>query len=177
MSTEALEQHTYLPDATEHVAQVLSFIRAHEGARGKRPAPRYFLAGSEEGDQVELPETIYRLMLQVLEAMKAGKAVTVAPQNQLLTTQQTADLLGVSRPTVVKMIESGKLPATTPGTRRRMVKLDDALACRARRREAQYRALMETAIEDYEFGEDPAVVAAELRQVRAEVAGERRTRR
>ena len=65
--------------------------------------------------------------------MNAGKAVTVAPQSQLLTTQQAADLLGVSRPTVVKLIEDGALPADTPGKRRRLVELDDALDDRARR--------------------------------------------
>ncbi|MGB8020677.1 MAG: excisionase family DNA-binding protein [Candidatus Nanopelagicales bacterium] len=68
---------------------------------------------------MEIPETVCRVLLQVLEAMKAGKAVTVAPQNTLLTTQQVADLLGVSRPTVVKLIENGELPAQTPGQRRR----------------------------------------------------------
>ena len=53
----------------------------------------------------------------------------------MLTTQQAAELLGVSRPTVVKLIDDGKLPAETPGKRRRMVKLDDVLKYRARRRE------------------------------------------
>nr|WP_216843331.1 hypothetical protein [Phytoactinopolyspora alkaliphila] len=40
-----------------------------------------FLAGPAEGDQVELPATVYRVLLQVLEALEAGKAVTVAPQS------------------------------------------------------------------------------------------------
>jgi excisionase family DNA binding protein len=112
----------------------------------------------------------------VLEAMKAGKAVTVAPQSQLLTTQQAADLLGVSRPTVVKLIEEGALSADTPGKRRRMVKLDDLLDYRARRREAQYRALLETSTDYDEDLEDPRVTEERFRRVRAEVAAERRAR-
>ena len=64
---------------------------------------------------------------------------TPGAQSKLLTTQQAADLLGVSRPTVVKLIEEGALPAETPGKRRRMVKLDDLLEYRAHRREEQYR--------------------------------------
>lgn len=120
MNPQALEQHTYLPDEVDGVANVLSFIRAHEHKRGRLPSPRYFLAGPEEGDHVELPETVFRVLLQVLQSLLAGKAVTVAPQSQLLTTQQAAETLGVSRPTVVKLIEKGELPAMTPGTRRRM---------------------------------------------------------
>lgn len=176
MSAQAFEQQTYLPGASEGVAEVLSFIQAHEAARGTRPAARYFLAGPGEGDHVEIPQTVYRILLQVLEAMQAGKAVTVAPQSQLLTTQQAADLLGVSRPTVIKMIESGELAAETPGQRRRLIKLDDLLAYRVRRREAQYRALLETSAEDEE-DQDPEEVAADLRRVRAEVAAKRRARR
>jgi len=176
MTAQPLDQQTYLPTAEDKVADVLSFIKAHEAARGSRPADRYFLAGPGEGDQVELPESVYRAVLQVVEALAAGKAVTVAPQNLLLTTQQAADLLGVSRPTVIKLIDDGELPAETPGTRRRMIKLDDVLACKARRREAQYNALMELAVEDYDADEDPEKVAADLRRIRAEVANRRRAR-
>jgi len=119
---------------------------------------------------------VYRALLQVVVAMSAGKAVTVAPQSQLLTTQQTADLLGVSRPTVVKLIDAGELPASTPGTKRRMIKLDDVLAHLTRRREAQYHALLETAVDDYDLDEDPERLAEDLRRVRAEVAARRRAR-
>ncbi|MGN6599201.1 MAG: helix-turn-helix domain-containing protein, partial [Actinomycetes bacterium] len=145
--------------------------------RGSRPAARYFLAGPEEGDQVELPESAYRALLLVVEAMAAGKAVTVAPQGKLLTTQQAADLLRVSRPTVIKLIDSGELPAETPGTRRRMIKLDDALACKARRREAQYAALMELAVDGiYAPDEEPEVTTEQIAQVRAAIASRRRTK-
>ena len=177
MTAQPLEQQTYLPEPTEQVAEVLSFIKAHEDVRGARPTPRYSLAaGAGEHEHVELPAAVHRVLLQVLEAMKAGKAVTVAPQSQLLTTQQAADLLGVSRPTVVKLIEEGALPADTPGKRRRMVKLDDLLDYRARRREAQYRALLETSTDDDEDLEDPRVTEERFRRVRAEVAAERRAR-
>ena len=177
MTAQPLDQQTYVPAAEDKVAKVLSFIKAHEDARGSRPAARYFLAGPEEGDQVELPESAYRALLLVVEAMAAGKAVTVAPQNKLLTTQQAADLLGVSRPTVIKLIDSGELPAETPGTRRRMIKLDDVLACKARRREAQYAALMELAVDDiYAPDEEPEVTTEQVAQVRAAIAARRHTK-
>lgn len=176
MTTQPLEQQTYLPDPGDGVAEVLSFIKARQDARARRPAPRYFLAGAEEGDQIEIPQTVYRVLVQVLEAMQAGKAVTVAPQSKLLTTQQAADLVGVSRPTLVKLLDAGELPAETPGKRRRMVKLDDVLAYRLHRRQAQYRALLETSVDDYELEEAPEAIAEDLRRVRAEVAAKRRAR-
>ena len=175
MTTQPLDQQTYLPVAQDKVADVLSFIEAHEAANGSRPEPRYFLAGPSEHDQVELPATVYRVLFQVLQAMDAGKAVTVAPQNQLLTTQQAADLLNVSRPTVIKLINEGELPAETPGMKRRMIKLDDVLACKARRREAQLRAIIETS-DDYDLDEDPTKVIEDLRRIRREVAARRRER-
>ncbi|MGH3385231.1 MAG: helix-turn-helix domain-containing protein [Nocardioidaceae bacterium] len=132
------------------------------------------LVGADAHDSIEIPAGLHAVLRQVVAAMQAGKAVTIAPQNKLLTTQQAADLLGVSRPTVVKLIDEGTLAAETPGKRRRMVKLDDLLAYRAQRREQQYRALLETSAGYDEPDEDPEVVAEGLRRVRAEVAAERR---
>lgn len=177
MTAQPLDQQTYVPTSSDKVGEVLSFIKAHQAARGSRPSARYFLAGPNEGDNVELPESIYGALIQVVEAMAAGKAVTVAPQNQMLTTQQAADLLGVSRPTVIKLIDSGELPAETPGTRRRMIKLDDVLACKARRREAQYAALIELAVDDiYAPDEEPEVTAKQIKQVRAAIAARRQAK-
>jgi excisionase family DNA binding protein len=175
VTAQALEQRTYPPE--EQAAEVLSFLDAHETARGSKPAPRYLLVGADEHDSIEIPAGLYAVLRQVVEAMKDGKAVTVAPQSQLLTTQQAADLLRVSRPTVVKLIDEGKLPAETPGKRRRVVKLDDLLAYRAKRREQQYRALLETSADYDEPDEDPETVAEQLRQIRTEVAAERRRRK
>lgn len=179
MTAQQLEQHTYLPepDDTVAVAEVLSFVKAHQDARGETPTPQYFLAGAGEPAQVQIPAGVHQVLLQVLEAMQAGRAVTVVPQSKLLTTQQAADLLGVSRPTVVKLINDGALPAETPGKRRRMIKLDDLLAYRARRREAQYQALLETSVNYSEDSEAPEDAEERFRRIRAELAAERRARR
>lgn len=56
------------------------------------------------------------------------------------------------------------------------VKLDDLLTYRARRREAQYRALLETTVDDYGLDETPEAIAEDLRRVRADVAAQRRAR-
>ncbi|MDN5559908.1 MAG: helix-turn-helix domain-containing protein [Ruaniaceae bacterium] len=174
MPARALDQQTYLPTPKNEVADVLSFIAAHEAARGSRSEPRYFLTGPGEGAHVELPTQVYQALLKILQAMDAGKAVTVAPQDQLLTTQQAADLLHVSRPTVIKLIDEGTLHAEIPGTRRRMIKLSDVLECKVNRREAQLRAIVETS-DDY-LDEDPEEIARELKRIRHEVATRRKER-
>ena len=176
MSGNVLEQQTYLPEQPEQMAEVYSFLQAHETVTGAAPAPRYLLVGADEHDSVELPEGMYRILRQVVEAMQAGRAVTVAPQTKMLTTQQAADLLGVSRPTVVKLIEDGRLEAETPGTRRRLIRLDEVLRYRKVRREEQYQAIFATS-EDYD-DDEPSLqdVEKQLRRVRADLAAKRRAR-
>jgi len=73
-----------------------------------------------------------------VEAMRSGLAVSVIPQTARLTTQQAADYLEISRPTLVRLLERGDIPMTKPG-RHRYVQLQDLVAyrdaMRVRRRE------------------------------------------
>lgn len=88
---------------------------------------------TDEGD-VELPPAAGRAVLALLEQLAAGSAVHLVPADAELTTQQAADLLGISRTYVVRLIDDGKLPAHLVGTHRRL-KATDVLAYRARRSE------------------------------------------
>src|SRR3974390_111329 len=72
------------------------------------------------GDSAPLPAEVRHVLANVVEALRRGQAITVAPLAQRLTTQQAADLLGISRPTLVKLLESGKIPFDTPGRHRRI---------------------------------------------------------
>ncbi len=166
-----LTAHTYTPDVSlEQVADVHSFLAAHAKRHGVQPERRYLLVGDGEGEQIELPETVYRVLVQVVEAMAAGKAVTVTPQEPQLTTQQAADLLGVSRPTVIRLIESGELRAERIGNRRKLL-LGDVLAYRERRRARQYAMLEATAV-DLDDEDDPGVIIERLRAARRAVAAD-----
>lgn len=104
-----------------------------------------------DGEQIPLPPEVYRLLRHAVEVMRQGKATHVAPQNLLLTTQEAADLLGVSRPTLVKLLEDGAIPFDQPNRHRR-VRLQDVLDYRARRHAAQRTALDELTEETSALG-------------------------
>ena len=77
--------------------------------------------------------------------MAQGQAVTIAPVHQRLTTQEAADLLGISRPTFVKLLEDGEMPYEPPGRPRRVL-LSDVLASR-QRRSVQSREALDRMVE------------------------------
>lgn len=83
------------------------------------------------GEHLVLPPEVFEVLRDVVDAMAQGQALTIAPVHQRLSTQEAADLLGVSRPTVVKLLESGEIPFEQPGRHRR-VRLADVLAYRER---------------------------------------------
>jgi excisionase family DNA binding protein len=172
MNTAAPRQETYLPDTHGQAARIYDFLKAHEEAGRGRPEPHCFLAGAAPGDRIELPAEVYRVLRHVVEALQQGLAVTVAPLTQSLTTQQAADLLGVSRPTLVKLLDEGRIPFERAGSHRRLL-LRDVLAYREERRAAQYAALDATAV-DTEDEEDLDTVLAQLREAREVVAKRRR---
>lgn len=93
-----------------------------------------------DGEQVPLPEEVYRALVSVVEAMREGKVVTVVPRTQRLTTQEAADFLGISRPTLVRLLEDGKIPYDQPGRHRRVL-FPDLLAYRAGQRQHRRSAL------------------------------------
>ena len=97
-----------------------------------------------DGQTVPLPLEAYRVLVDVVYAMREGKAITVAPIDQLLTTQQAADFLGISRPTLVKLLESDEIPHESPGAgRHRRVRLRDVLDYQERKRSRRRLALDE----------------------------------
>jgi excisionase family DNA binding protein len=174
VSAEVVEAATFVPEGRDEKALVVGFLAAHERLRGSAASPRYALVGVDEGDRIELPPTVHQALKKVVAALNAGKAVTIAPQTMKLTTQQAADLLGVSRPTVVRLITDGTLPAERIGNRHRLL-LDDVLAYREQRRNRQYEALAATAV-DIDADDDPEVVRQQLREARRVVADRRRAK-
>jgi excisionase family DNA binding protein len=125
-----------------------------------------------DGEQVPLPEEVYRLLVEVVEAMREGKVITLVPHTQRLTTQEAADFLGVSRPTLVKLLEEGKIPFDQPGRHRRVL-FTDVLAYRERRHEER-RAALEQMTQDASeaglYGDTAEDYADALKQARKRIA-------
>ncbi|HZP55069.1 excisionase family DNA-binding protein [Actinocrinis sp.] len=92
------------------------------------------------GEPVDVPEPVVEALAEVISVMRQGRAVAVVPQNTQLTTGEAAQLLGVTRPTVVKLMEDGVLPFERPNSSRR-VALRDVLAYTERRTRARREAL------------------------------------
>jgi excisionase family DNA binding protein len=93
-----------------------------------------------DGEQVGLPEEVYRVLVQVVEVMRQGQAILVAPKGLLLTTQEAAEFLSISRPTLVKLLESGAIPFEKPNRHRR-VPLNELISYQERRRAERRAAL------------------------------------
>lgn len=77
-----------------------------------------------ENVEVSVPRMAYRLFLEVLAQLASGNAVTIVPIRSELTTQEAADLLNVSRPHVVHLMETGAIPFRRVGTHRRVFASD-----------------------------------------------------
>lgn len=159
---------TYDEPDSEGVARVYDFFEAHAKAGNERPVHRYLLVGAEPGEQVEIPEGVYLALKEVVDTLKQGRAVSITPVDRALSTQHAADLLGVSRPTLIKYLDAGELEYEKVGTHRR-VRLDDVLAFRHRRREAQYAALAASAElgQPYDSPENTDALKATRRAVAA----------
>lgn len=94
----------------------------------------------EEVEALILPATAVRLLTDVLGYLAEGRAVAVMPEDAQLTTQQAASMLNVSRPYLVKLLESGQIPYEKVGTHRRIL-LRDFVAYRQKQSDASAVAL------------------------------------
>ena len=78
-------------------------------------------------DAIDLPEGAVKRLLDILEAMAAGRGVTIIPENAELTTVQASDILNVSRPFLIKLLEEGAIPHHKVGKHRRIL-MEDVMA-------------------------------------------------
>jgi excisionase family DNA binding protein len=122
----------------EEAGRAAASVRAY---LSREAAGSLTLEGEAAPEQVRvtLPAAALRLLVEVLGHMAAGKAVTIVPYSAELTTQEAAEILNVSRPYVVRLLESGQIPYRTVGPRRR-IRFEDLMAYK-REDDAQRRVV------------------------------------
>jgi excisionase family DNA binding protein len=98
-----------------------------------------------------LPTSALRLLVDILGELAIGNAVKVVPVHAELTSQEAADLLNVSRPHLVKMLEEGAIPFTKTGRHRR-IRFSDLMAFKQRREEESQEAMEALANQAQELG-------------------------
>lgn len=107
----------------------------------------------EDGRQeaVTIPAVAFRLLVKILMQMAQGNAVTLISVQAELTTQEAADLLNVSRPFLVKLLEGSEIPYRKVGTRRRVL-YKDVAEYKRRIDEGRRSTLDELAVQAQELG-------------------------
>jgi excisionase family DNA binding protein len=122
-------------------------------SRVKKGAPMKFRILDEETGPatVKLPAAAVGLLLRILEEMARGNAVTIIPVHAELTTQEAADMLNISRPSLIQLLQEGKIEYRRVGTHRRV--RFEALMKYKRQVDQQRRAALEELAEyDQELG-------------------------
>ena len=148
MST-TLRERTVLPP--DDPASLVRLARSLTGVKG---AARARLVGPD-GSQIEIPDELYGVLRDVVAALSQGLAISIAPHNTMLTTQEAADLLNISRPTLVRLLTDGAIPYTMRGRHRRVL-LRDILDYQERTRSERQQTLDQMAAE----GEDDGLYEA-----------------
>jgi len=128
------------PDETDLLRELDQYQPRQSRAK-KQPKAKLI---APDGHELPLPPSMYEVLRQAAHQLAAGLAVSIVPIGMKLSTQQTADLLGVSRPHVVKLLEQGEIPYTRTGKHRRVL-LSDVLAYRDRQAGRRSEALDELA--------------------------------
>jgi excisionase family DNA binding protein len=142
---------TILPDEREMAAAVESSRQLAAFVSTKVETQRIELIDeSEQREVVELPTFALRLLGEILSELALGNAVRVVPIHGELTTQEGADLLNVSRPHLVKLLDQGELPHTKTGRHRR-IKFADLMAYKEQRDQRSRDAMEELAAQAQEL--------------------------
>lgn len=117
------------------------------GEKGISRAHIHFSTESDNEADIILPLSAVHLLFQALQEMAKGNTVTLLPVDTELTTQQAAEMMRVSRPSLIKMLDDNKLPYRKIGAHRRVRYEDVALYLkteRARRAEVMRELMAET---------------------------------
>jgi excisionase family DNA binding protein len=138
------------PERAEHVSDVY-----RRYFRNAEPVKHLQLVGPD-GVAEDIPIEIYAVLREVFQHLKDGQAISLIPDDTLLTTQQAAEILNISRPYLYRLLDADEIPFVRVGTHRKL-RLADVEALRERRRNQSRKALNAIAAlnqEGDDYGDD-----------------------
>lgn len=105
----------------------------------------------ETSEKIKIPISALKLLSDILKAMGQGKLISIVPIAVEVTTQAAAEILGCSRPHLVKLLEEGKIVFTKVGKHRR-IKFEDVLNYKKQMKKQQKHNIIEIMNFDEEIG-------------------------
>lgn len=105
----------------------------------------------ETKQRVKLPMHVFKLLIKILEETSKGQSISILPLENDVTTQSAADILGCSRPHLIKLLERGEIPFKKIGKHRR-IKAKDLIEYKSAMKKRQRALLIEMMREDEESG-------------------------
>ncbi len=121
-------------ESAEYINHVLRTFLAN----AKPVKPLQFVG--PDGVAEDIPIEIYAVLREVFQQLKDGQAISFIPDDTLLTTQQAAEILNISRPYLYRLLDTGEIPFIPVGTHRKL-RLADVEVLRERRRNESRKAL------------------------------------
>jgi len=137
-------------EAEAEVAKATSRLLASRLEKGG-PMQLKILDDESPRGTVKLPAAAVGLLVRILEEMARGNAVTLIPVHAELTTQEAADMLNVSRPSLIQLLDEGKIEYRRVGTHRR-IRFEGLMKYKRRAEAERRKALEELAAYDQELG-------------------------
>ena len=138
-----------LPNEESTIASESSEILARHIKKGEHLQLR--IVAAEQDEVIVLPASVATLLLGILRMTANGLGIALTPLHSVLTTRQAADLLNVSRPFLVKLLESGEIPFHKVGRHRR-IRREDVMIYKQELRQEREAFLDRLAAESQRLG-------------------------
>lgn len=118
-----MEAITHRTSKKEHqiASRALASLSHTAAVISKQASDTVKIKLQETGDFIAIPKKALNLLFSILNNMAEGKSFSIIPSDSEITTQQAADMLNVSRPHIVKLVEEGIIPYKKVGSHRRIL--------------------------------------------------------
>ncbi len=151
MTSTTLYRNSFIPTEVEaQLAQESSRIFASHIPHDRSTIELKVVEDDNSEEKVVIPAAAFHLLVDILSQMAQGNAFTLIPIHAELTTQEAADILNVSRPFIIKLIETGEIPCRKVGKHRR-IRFEDLMNYKQKIDSDRLQALDELAAQAQEL--------------------------